>query len=228
MLTEAKSSSVSHAPRGGERRLHHASYIAPEIDGKAPGGFVYITGSKKASSLGLSHDTSIETVAVRYFDIEYEQITATEGYRHAMFYFQTRCKIHNRTSKEIGSAEKVEAAYTSQRYCVQMNPMSFCHNMVDDASNRVWAEMEATLPANTELHKVPFVSITDDTEQTKNNSLGRFFFHSLGQEVTAHSNATVGALEKFAEEWVRKNPTYIFKEKDCRHFAHELYNHLKE
>ena len=144
-----------------------------------------------------------------------------------MFYFETRHRIQDREHKIVGNsnADEAKEAYTSQRYCVQLNPMNFCRRIVEDSGKRIWVEMEATLPVNTELEKVPFISIVNDPKQSQNDSLGHYFFDR--PKVRAHSNATVADLVKITEEWVRKNPTYVLHEADCRHFALEVYNKLK-
>ena len=203
-LAAEKSASDSPVPR--------PSYIAPEADGKGPGGFVCILGSKHCSPT-LSPAASIELVAVRNFDILLRQTTANEGYRHAMLHIQT---ADMRDDCKTGC----------KRYCVQLNPMAFSRARLE--REKMWDEIMADLTGMTDFTKVPFITITDDPEQTENDSLGKYDFAPDGKEVKAYAGVTVADLETFAQEWLRKNPAYVFDEADCRHFAHAAYNELKQ
>jgi len=226
VLAEAMSSSPLHVAQknGGSRR---PSYVAPDLNEKGPGGFVYILESGQAAS-GLSHDTRIESVAVLYYEIIKDQITERKDYHHAMLCFETRHRIQDGEHKKVGNrnADEWKEAYTSQRYCVQLNPMSFCERIVDNACKSFWVELKEILPENTDLEEVPFVSITDHPDQKKNKSLGRI--HVSESEVRARSKATVADLVKITKGWLCKNSTYKLHEADCRHFALELYNKLSE
>ena len=181
-------------------------YIAPRECENGPGGFVYILNSKHHTPT-LSPSSCIDQVAVRRFDILFEQMTAKGGCRHAMLYFH--------------------AAGHDQKYCVQLNPLSFLRKRLED--EKVWDGMMADLKCTTMDHsKISLITITDDPELTKNDSLGHYDFEPEREVVETRGGTTVADLVKCAEEWVRKNPAYVLNNADCRHFAHAAYDELKQ